>query len=40
MSSRRHEELSERLDQVLALPAVAALKPEPRTRTTISGWAL
>jgi hypothetical protein len=30
MSSRRQEELSERLDQVLALPVVAALKPEPR----------
>ncbi|MGA9991669.1 MAG: DUF3375 domain-containing protein [Thiobacillaceae bacterium] len=38
MSSRRQEELSERLDQVLALPPVAALKPEPRTRRVHHDW--
>jgi hypothetical protein len=38
MSSRRQEELSLRLDQVLALPAVAALKPEPRTRRVHHDW--
>ncbi len=38
MSSRRQEELSERLDQVLALPAVAALEPEPRTRRVHHDW--
>lgn len=38
MSSRRQEELSERLDQVLALPAVAALRPEPRTRRVHYDW--
>lgn len=38
MSSRRQEELSERLDQVLALPIVAALKPEPRTRRVHHDW--
>lgn len=38
MSSRRQEELSERLDQVLALPAVAALKPGPRTRRVHHDW--
>jgi hypothetical protein len=38
MSSRRQEELAERLDQVLALPAVAALKPEPRTRRVHHDW--
>lgn len=38
MSSRRQEELSERLDQVLALPAVAALRPEPRTRRVHHDW--
>jgi hypothetical protein len=38
MSSRRQEELSERLDQVLALPAIAALKPEPRTRRVHHDW--
>lgn len=38
MSSRRQEELSERLDQVLSLPAVAALKPEPRTRRVHHDW--
>ncbi|MCQ4166197.1 DUF3375 family protein [Tahibacter harae] len=38
MSSRRQEQLSERLDQVLALPAVAALNPEPRTRRVHHDW--
>lgn len=38
MSSRRQEELSERLDTVLTLPAVAALKPEPRTRRVHHDW--
>lgn len=38
MSSQRQEELSERLDRVLALPAVAALKPEPRTRRVHHDW--
>ncbi len=38
MSSRRQEELSERLDRVLGLPAVAALKPEPRTRRVHHDW--
>lgn len=38
MSSRRQEELSERLDRVLSLPAVAALKPEPRTRRVHYDW--
>ncbi len=38
MSTRRQEELSERLDQVLALPAVAELSPEPRTRRVHHDW--
>ena len=38
MSSRRQEELSERLDQVLALPAVVELRPEPRTRRVHYDW--
>ena len=38
MSSRRQEELSERLDRTLALPAVAALNPEPRTRRVHYDW--
>jgi len=38
MSSRRQEELSERLDRVLALPAIAALGPEPRTRRVHHDW--
>ena len=38
MSSRRQEELSERLDQVLALPAVTMLKPEPRIRRVHHDW--
>jgi len=38
MSSRRQEELSARLDQILDLPAVAALKPEPRTRRVHHDW--
>ena len=32
MSSQRQEELSERLEEVLALPAVRELKPDARTR--------
>ncbi|MGE0860979.1 MAG: DUF3375 domain-containing protein [Gammaproteobacteria bacterium] len=38
MSSRRQEELSARLDQILALPPVVALKPEPRTRRVHHDW--
>ncbi len=38
MSSRRQEELSERLDQILALPPVAALDPDPRTRRVHYDW--
>jgi hypothetical protein len=38
MSTRRQEMLSERLDRVLALPAVVALKPEPRTRRVHHDW--
>lgn len=38
MSSRRQEELSARLDQVLGLPAVAALKPEARIRRVHHDW--
>ncbi|WP_374605108.1 DUF3375 domain-containing protein [Niveibacterium sp.] len=38
MSSQRQEELSERLDQVLALPAISELKPEPRTRRVHHDW--
>ncbi len=38
MSSRRQEELSERLDRVLALPAVARLSPEPRLRRVHHDW--
>jgi hypothetical protein len=38
MSSRRQDELSERLNQVLALPAVAALAPDPRTRRVHHDW--
>lgn len=38
MSSRRQEELSERLDRVLTLPPVVALKPEPRTRRVHHDW--
>ena len=38
MSSRRQEELSDRLDQILALPAVALLKPEPRIRRVHHDW--
>jgi len=38
MSGRRQEELSARLDQALALPAVAALNPEPRTRRIHHDW--
>ncbi len=38
LSSRRQDALSARLDQVLALPAVLALKPEPRTRRVHHDW--
>lgn len=38
MSSQRQDELSERLDRVLALPAVVSLKPEPRTRRVHHDW--
>ena len=38
MSSRRQEELSERLDQVLALPSIVALRPEPRMRRVHHDW--
>jgi hypothetical protein len=38
MSSRRQELLSERLERVLALPAVAALEPDPRTRRVHYDW--
>jgi hypothetical protein len=38
MSSRRQEELSLRLDSILLLPAVAALKPEPRIRRVHHDW--
>ncbi|HMN21555.1 MAG TPA: DUF3375 domain-containing protein [Ottowia sp.] len=38
MSSRRQEELSQRLGQVLTLPAVAQLSPDPRTRRVHHDW--
>jgi Protein of unknown function (DUF3375). len=38
MSSRRQEELSELLDRVLALPPVADLKPDVRTRRVHYDW--
>ena len=38
MSSRRQDELSERLVQVLALPPVAELGPDPRTRRVHHDW--
>jgi len=38
MSSRRQDELSGLLDHVLALPAVAELKPDPRTRRVHYDW--
>lgn len=38
MSSQRQEALSARLDQVLGLPAVAALHPEPRLRRVHHDW--
>ncbi len=38
MSSRRQEELTELLAQVLALPAVDELKPDPRTRRVHYDW--
>ncbi len=38
MSSRRQDELTELLDRVLALPAVADLKPDARTRRVHYDW--
>ncbi len=38
MSSQRQDELSDRLDRVLALPAVREMKPEPRTRRVHHDW--
>lgn len=38
MSSRRQEELSRLLDRVLALPSIAALKPDTRTRRVHYDW--
>jgi hypothetical protein len=38
MSSRRQEELTELLDRVLALPPVAELKPDARTRRVHYDW--
>ncbi len=38
LSSRRQEELSALLDQVLALPAVAELTPDARTRRVHYDW--
>lgn len=38
MSSRRQEELAERLAQVLALPAVAELSPDARLRRVHHDW--
>ena len=38
MSRRRQEELSAHLERTLALPAVAALAPDPRTRRIHHDW--
>lgn len=38
LSSQRQEQLSERLDRILALPPVAALKPDARTRRVHYDW--
>ncbi|MBX9722499.1 MAG: DUF3375 domain-containing protein, partial [Candidatus Obscuribacterales bacterium] len=38
MSSRRQEELTELLDKVLALPAIAVLKPDARMRRVHYDW--
>ncbi|MBL8471966.1 MAG: DUF3375 domain-containing protein [Rhodocyclaceae bacterium] len=38
MSSRRQEQLSEHLERALQLPAVAALKPDARTRRVHYDW--
>ena len=38
MSSRRQEELSERLDRVLALPAIMNMRPDARTRRIHYDW--
>ena len=38
MSAQRQEDFSERLDQVLSLPAITALKPDRRTRRIHHDW--
>lgn len=38
LSSRRQDELTELLDRAMALPAVAELKPDPRTRRVHYDW--
>ncbi|WP_116140170.1 DUF3375 domain-containing protein [Trinickia diaoshuihuensis] len=38
MSSRRQEELSERLDRVLTLPAIVEMRPDARTRRIHYDW--
>jgi hypothetical protein len=38
MSSRRQQELGERLERALALPAVSALEPDPRLRRVHHDW--
>ncbi len=38
MSSRRQEALSERLDRIVGLPALGALKPDPRIRRVHYDW--
>lgn len=38
MSSQRQDALSQQLEHVLALPAVAALRPEPRMRRVHHDW--
>ena len=38
MSSRRQEELSERLDRVLTLPAIIDMRPDARTRRIHYDW--
>lgn len=38
MSSRRQEELSERLERVLALPAITEMKPDSRMRRVHYDW--
>jgi hypothetical protein len=38
MSSRRQEELTDLLERVLGLPAIAELRPDPRTRRVHYDW--